>query len=80
MADREVRHTTIMRWGHHYGTIFQMLWRRRKQSTSQSWWADETYIKVNGSWNYLYRAIDNQGLTLDFFYENNKIIWPLVIS
>ncbi|MBS0979115.1 IS6 family transposase, partial [Levilactobacillus brevis] len=68
MADRGVslHHTTIMRWVHHYDAIFQMLWRRHKQSTSQSWRVDETYIKINGSWNYLYRAIDNQGLTLDF--------------
>ncbi len=30
MADRGVsaHHTTIMRWVHHYGAIFQMLWRR----------------------------------------------------
>ena len=27
---------------------------------------DETYIKIKGQWNYLYRAIDDQGLTLDF--------------
>lgn len=39
MPDRgvSVHHTTIMRWIHHYGAIFQMLWRRHKQSTSQSW-------------------------------------------
>lgn len=74
MADRgvSVHHTTIMRWVHHYGAIFQMLWRRHKQSTSQSWRVDETYIKINGSWNYLYRAIDNQGLTLDFSLRKQR--------
>lgn len=83
MADRgvSIHHTTIMRWVHHYGTIFQMFLRRHKQSTSQSWRVDETYIKVNGSWNYLYRAIDNQGFTLDFsLRKKNEIIWPLIIS
>lgn len=74
VADRgvSIHHITIMRWVHHYGTIFQMLWRRHKQSTSQSWRADETYIKVNGSWDYLYRAIDNQGLTLDFSLRKKR--------
>jgi transposase-like protein len=27
---------------------------------------DETYIKVNGTWKYLYRAVDKQGQTVDF--------------
>lgn len=53
-----VHHTTIMRWVHHYGPIFQVLWRRHKHSVSQSWRVDETYIKVKGQWCYLYRAID----------------------
>jgi putative transposase len=27
---------------------------------------DETYIKVNGQWKYLYRAVDKIGKTIDF--------------
>jgi transposase-like protein len=27
---------------------------------------DETYIKVNGAWEYLYRAADKQGQAIDF--------------
>jgi putative transposase len=27
---------------------------------------DETYIKVNGVWKYLYRAVDKQGKTIGF--------------
>jgi transposase-like protein len=27
---------------------------------------DETYIRVKGRWTYLYRAVDKQGLTVDF--------------
>jgi len=27
---------------------------------------DETYIKANGAWKYLYRAVDKQGQTIDF--------------
>ena len=42
------------------------LWRKRHRRTSKSWRMDETYIKIKGQWNYLYRAIDDQGLTLDF--------------
>lgn len=68
MRDRGVfvHHTTLMRWIHHYAPILRALWKKRRHSTSKSWRMDETYINVKGKWRYLYRAIDDQGLTLDF--------------
>jgi hypothetical protein len=27
---------------------------------------DETYVRVKGSWSYLYRAVDSRGQTIDF--------------
>jgi len=39
-----------------------------------SWWSwsmDETYIKVRGSWVYLYRAVDKAGQSVDFFLSRN---------
>lgn len=29
---------------------------------------DETYIKVKGEWKYLYRAVDDQGQTVDYLF------------
>ena len=36
---------------------------------------DETYIKVKGSWKYLYRAVDKAGNTIDFLFKylNNVV-------
>jgi IS6 family transposase len=34
--------------------------------TTDSWRVDETYVKVKGTWMYLYRAVDSQGKTLEF--------------
>jgi len=33
---------------------------------------DETYIKVRGSWAYLYRAVDKAGRTVNFFLSRNR--------
>ncbi|MCH4571267.1 IS6 family transposase [Bacillus sp. ES1-5] len=57
--------TTIMRWVHEYGNLICQIWKKKNKSVQLSWHLDETYIKVKGEWCYLYRAIDNDGHTLD---------------
>jgi len=37
-----------------------------------SWRVDETYIKIKGVWMYLYRAVDSQGNTLEFFLRATR--------
>ena len=32
----------------------------------------ETYIKVNGQWKYLYRAVDKVGKTVDFLLSARR--------
>ena len=39
---------------------------RHKKPVQQFWHIDETYIKIKGTWYYLYRAIDHHGKTVDF--------------
>jgi IS6 family transposase len=29
------------------------------------WFVDETYVKVNAAWRYVYRAIDQHGQVID---------------
>jgi transposase-like protein len=33
---------------------------------------DETYIKVKGKWQYLYRAVDSSGNTIDFMVSAKR--------
>ncbi len=37
-----------------------------------SWQLDETYVKMNGKWFYLYRAIDKYGDTLDVYFSPKR--------
>jgi hypothetical protein len=39
--------------------------RRRRGKVGRSWYVDETYVKVQGRWCYLYRAIDTSGAPVD---------------
>src|SRR5438309_8636929 len=62
----ELAHTTILRWVQRYVPEFEKCWSRYARTVGGSWRCDETYIKVNGRWTYLYRAVDKQGRTVDF--------------
>jgi transposase-like protein len=37
-----------------------------------SWRMDETCIKVNGQWRYLYRAVDQHGQTIDILLTEQR--------
>src|SRR5215467_2533499 len=39
---------------------------------NRSWRVDETYVKVAGSWAYLYRAIDSAGETIEFMLSPKR--------
>ena len=59
-------HTTILRWVQRYVPEFEKCCSRYARAVGGSWRCDETYIKVNGRWTYLYRAVDKRGRTVDF--------------
>jgi putative transposase len=39
--------------------------QQRYGAVGKSWYVDETYVKVQGRWCYLYRAIDRDGHLID---------------
>src|SRR6266516_4297520 len=42
------------------------------QATNDSWRVDETYIKIKGTWTYLYRVVDSDGNTLEFLLSPTR--------
>ncbi len=74
MAERGIAmaHTTILRWVQHYSPEFEKRWKRYARSIGASWRMDETYISIKGGWMYLYRAVDKEGRTVDFFLSRNR--------
>ncbi len=62
----EVDHSTINRWVVKYVPLLDQQFRADKRPVGSGWRLDETYVKVKGSWKYLYRAVDKSGATVDF--------------
>ena len=46
--------------------------RRELRRPNRSWRVDETYVKVAGTWAYLYRAVDSNGETIEFMLSPNR--------
>ena len=46
--------------------------RRRRGKVGRSWYVDETYLKVQGRWCYLYRAIDRNGNLVDVLFSEHR--------
>jgi putative transposase len=74
MAERSISvdHTTIHRWTIHYAPLLLDQFNRRKRPVTSRWHVDETYIKVRGQWRYLYRAIDSNGHTVEFWFSERR--------
>ena len=68
----QVDHTTIYRWVQQYAPELERRCRPHLKGTNDSWRVDETYIKVKKVWMYLYRAVDSDGKTLDFFLSPTR--------
>ena len=46
--------------------------RRRRGKVGRSWYVDETYLKVQGRWVYLYRAIDRSGALVEVMLSETR--------
>src|SRR6266699_6303549 len=67
-----IDHTTIYRWVQRYAPELEQRSRPHLKATNDSWRVDETYIKIKGTWTYLYRAVDSEGNTLEFLLSPTR--------
>jgi transposase, IS6 family len=74
LSDRgiQVDHTTLFRWIQAYASKLDKRVRPHLRRTNGSWRVDETYIRVQGEWVYLYRAVDATGQTIDFLLSPKR--------
>ena len=74
MAERglSIDHVTMWRWVQRYAPVLNQRIRRKLRRPNRSWRVDETYVKVAGSWAYLYRAVDSAGETIEFMLSPKR--------
>ncbi|MFC7632877.1 IS6 family transposase [Paraburkholderia humisilvae] len=74
MAERGigVDHSTVHRWALKLLPVLEKAFGHHKRPVGRSWRVDETCIKVEGQWKYLYRAVDKAGNTIDFLLPAHR--------
>ena len=68
----EISHTTPYRWVQQYAPEIERRTRPYLKRSTDSYRADETYIKIKGKWKYVYRAVDTAGNTLEFLLSSKR--------
>jgi len=74
LAERaiEVDHVTVFRWVHRFAPEFAEAAAARRHIVGDRWHVDETYLKVGGTWRYLFRAIDQFGQVIDVYLSPRR--------
>src|SRR6186713_1703262 len=74
LAERgiDVDHVTIYRWVQRFAPELAQAAQARRHVVGDRWHVDETYVKVGGTWRYLFRAIDQFGQVIDVFLSSKR--------
>ncbi len=74
LAERgvEVDHVTLYRWVQRFTPLIVDAARPCRHAAGGRWFVDETYVKVAGSWRYVYRAVDQFGQVIDVLVSTKR--------
>src|ERR687894_1888607 len=66
-------HEAVRAWEERFAPLLtEHLRAKRRGKAGRSWYVDETYVKVQGRWCYLYRAIDRDGNLVDSLLSESR--------
>ncbi len=74
LAERgvQVDHVSVFRWVQRFTPLLAGAARWSRHATGSRWHVDETYVKVAGSWRYVYRAVDEYGQVIDVYVSSRR--------
>ncbi len=74
LAERgvEVDHVTLFRWVQRFTPLLVEAAQPCRHRVGGHWFVDETYVKVSGSSQYVYRAVDQYGQVIDVFLSRRR--------
>jgi putative transposase len=73
----DICHEPVSFWWNGFGPLFAAEIRRRRVNCMRgfrhwSWHFDEVFVKINGEWHYLWRAVDHEGEILESYVTKKR--------
>lgn len=68
----KVSYESIRQWCLKFGKHYARKLRKKHGLKSDSWYLDEVFIRIDGQLHYLWRAVDQDGETLDILVQKRK--------
>src|SRR3712207_3033644 len=67
-----VSYETIRQWSRKFGQAYANQLRRRRARPGDKWFLDEVFLNINGTTQYLWRAVDQEGNVLDILVQSRR--------
>ena len=67
-----VDRSTVYRWVQRFLPLFGEAAQAHRRSVGTKWRVDETYVRLQGRWTYVYRAIDEDGQVVDAYFSARR--------
>ena len=67
-----VSYETIRQWCAKFGQVYANRLRRRQPRPGDKWHLDEVFIRINGTIQFLWRAVDQHGTVLDVLVQSRR--------
>ena len=68
----EVSHKTVFEWVQKFGAVVSRKPRRSNQRLETGLNVEESYVKVNGEWKYMYRSTDSKGNIINAVLKDRR--------
>jgi putative transposase len=73
----EICHETVRAWWNRFGPIFAAEIKKKRIASIRCvrqwrWHLDEVYVRINGEFHYLWRAVDHEGEVLEVFVTKKR--------
>ena len=67
-----VSYESIRQWCNRFGPEYARKLKKRQGRLGDTWHLDEVFIKINGELHYLWRAVDQDGDTIDILVQKRR--------
>jgi putative transposase len=67
-----VSYESIRQWCNRFGLEYARKLKKRQGRLGDTWYIDEVFIKIRGEVNYLWRAVNQDGDTIDILVQNRR--------